>query len=173
MPAFNRKNFYMLMARVQKLEQDMGLCRRILEVRESPLRPSKNEALQLVSAATKALVTNYWTDEEIEMWTTIFDRFDETTLECLSEGTATTHPYEVFFKLCLAQMKDVSTREGFQTTLSLQLIHKKLDEGRKRLRDTILLWVRISSGSIPEQVMQKMESDKGALFKKLTAGAKG
>ncbi len=172
MPAFNKKNFYLLMARVQKLEQDMGLCRRILDVRDSPLRPSKNDALQLMAAASKALAANYWTDEEIDNWSTIFDRLDEVSFEMLSEHIETTHPYEIFFKLCLAQMRDVSKRTEFQTTLSLQLLHKKLDEGRKKLRATILMWMRITNGNIPEQVLQKMESDKGSLFQKLTSSPK-
>lgn len=172
MPAFNRKNFYMLLSRVQKLEEDMGLCRKILEIRDSPLRPSKEEGIQLQAAASKALAVHHWTEPEIEMWASVFERFDEVSLQMLSEGLTQSHPYEVFFKLCIEQMKRVSTEPNFQTNLEAQLIHKRLDEGRKRMRATILMWLQIGHGVVPTAVVEKLESEKAALFKRV-ANSKG
>lgn len=173
LPAFNRKNFSILMRKVQKLEQDMALCRRILEIRDDPLRPTVDEAKMLHAAASRALAVGSWKDEEIETWAgSVFDRLDEVSLDMLKETLSLEHPYEVFFKLCLAQMRAVSTREGFQNSLPHQILHKKLDEGRKKLRATLLMWHQVSKTPISDSVLQKFESEKGTLFKKL-GGSRG
>lgn len=168
LPIFNRKNFYMLMNRVQKLEQDMNLCRRILDIRDNPLRPSKQEATQLRMAATAALAANYWTDKEIDNWCELFERFDEVTLTILRDELLLNHPYEVFFRLCLAQMKEVSNRPEFGNSLPLQMLHKRLDEGRKRMRDALLLWAKLDGAPVSDAIVTKLETEKTTLFKKLS-----
>jgi excisionase family DNA binding protein len=169
LPALNRKNFAILMRRVLKLEQDMALCRRILEIRDDPLRPTADEAKMLYAAASKALAAGVWKDEEIESWATdVFDRLDEVSLDMLKESLGLEHPYEVFFKLCLAQMKSVSTREDFKSSLPLQILHKKLDEGRKKMRATLLMWHQVSKTPVSDSLLEKFESEKGTLFKKLS-----
>lgn len=91
----------------------------------------------------------------------------------MSEHLASTTVFEPFFKLCLAQMRNISTRREFHSDLDLQLLHKKLDAGRKKLRDTVLMWLTLRKGTVPEAVLVKMESDKGALFKRLTPSNRG
>ena len=171
LPPFNRKNFSILMRKVLKLEQDMALCRRILEIRDDPLRPTADEAKMLHAAASRALAVGAWQDEEIETWATgVFDRLDEVSLDMLKESLGLEHPYDVFFKLCLAQMRIVSTKEDFRNSLPLQILHKKLDEGRKKMRATLLMWHQVSKTPVSDSLLQKFESEKGTLFKKLGGG---
>ena len=173
LPAINKQSIFLLMSKVQRLEEIVGVLQRALDVRDYPLRPPKEHSIQLHGAVIGALAANHWTDEEIEKWSTLYDRFDEVTLDLMSEHLASTTVFEPFFKLCLAQMRNVSTRREFETDLDLQLLHKKLDAGRKRLRDTVLMWLNLRKGTVPEAVLDKMESNKGALFQRLAPSHKG
>ncbi len=173
LPAINKQSIFMLMTKVQRLEEIVGVLQRALDVRDSPLRPSKEHSLQLHGAVIGALAANHWTDEEMEKWSTLFDRFDEVTLDLMSEHLASTAVFEPFFKLCLAQMRNLSVRREFDSDLDLQLLHKKLDAGRKKMRDTVLMWLNLRKGTIPEAVLAKMESDKGVLFQRLAPSQKG
>lgn len=166
-PAFNRTNFNILMGRITKLEKDMGICRRALEIREHPLRPTKEEAIGLHAAASKALMINYWTDAELDTWASLFDRFDEVALDMFRDELASTKPYEVFYHLCLAQMRFVSSNVDFTTSLTLQVMHKRLDEGRKRMKTTLLMWVEMGRGHVSEEVLHKLETDKESMFTRL------
>lgn len=168
LPALNRKNVAFLEARIQRLERDMAVCKLVLDIRDNPVRPSKEDATALLREASKAIAANYWTEAELDMWATVFNGFDEVSLNLLQEHLALPRPYETFFKLCVAQMQNISIRPEFQTTLSLQLLHKKLDEGRKKMRETLLMWTSVTGGVVPEMVLETLESEKGALFKKLS-----
>lgn len=173
LPAMNRQSFFLLTSKVRRLEEIVGVLQRALDVRDSPLRPNKADAQALYAAATSSLKRGSWVVEEMEKWSTVFDRFDEVTLDLLAEHVVSTTAYEPLFKLCLEQMRDLSTKKDFHTNLDLQLLHKKLDVGRKVMRDTILMWLNIRGGSLPEAVLGKLESDKGALFQRLAVGGRG
>ena len=167
LPAFNRKNFYLLQVRLQRLEADMAIVRRALEIRDEPLRPNVDEAKGLHMAAINALAANHWSDQELETWASVFDRLDEVSFNMMAEALASATPYHVLYQLCMAQMQKVSTDPSFKSSLKLQILHKKLDEGRKALRKSVLMWIEMNNGTSTPAVMLKLEATKDTLFKKL------
>lgn len=163
MPAFNRKNFFHLMQRLRKLEEDMTVVRHALEIRDNPLRPNKHEALGLHQAAAASVKASAWISDEIEMWADLLARFDEATLDVMAEAVVTPKPWVVFYQLCLSMMVFVSKNKD----LSSQLLHKKLDEGRKKLRGNVLMWIEMGRGTIPESVYRELNNGKEDLLKRL------
>lgn len=167
-PALTRKAVFALMNRVQKLEQDNEVIRRALDIQNSPLRPEPAEALGLYRAASLSLGAGKWHLDEMKTWATLYDRMDEVGLKLIGDAAVLDKPWEVFFKLCLAQLAQLVATPGFKTTLDLQILHKHLEEGRKRLRSAVLIWVELHRAQDPVmQVVQTMESGAGALLRRL------
>lgn len=172
LPAMNRQSFFMLQTRVRRLEELVAVLQRALDIRDSPMRPSKEDALRLHTSVIHALTKKNWTDEEMDRWSSIYDRIDEVTLDILSEALTSPTAYESILRLCLTQLRSVAMRPEFGTNLELQILHKKLDAGRKNLRDTALTWLTLNRGMVPNTVLERFEDDKGLLFQRLSQKAK-
>jgi hypothetical protein len=166
-PAMNRKSFIHLTARIQKLEMDMTVVRRMLEIQDNPYRPDAAEAAGMHKAASAALVHKSWKTEELHAWASYFDRMDEVTFDIFQEVTHLQKPWEVFFRLCLAQMKFVSAQHLETPDLIWQALHKKLDEGRKKIRACALMWIEMGRGTIAPDLLKEVDSDKEDLLKRL------
>jgi hypothetical protein len=167
-PPMNRKTFFQLMARVQKLEQDMAVVRRMTGIQDEPLRPSKEEAVGLHMAATRAIEATSWHKEEISTWADLFDRMDEVCFDIFEDYVSVPVPWAVFYQLCLAMMRFVSTSPDFHTSLTAQHVHKRLDEGRKAIRHTILMWVELGKGGTPEVLLRALDDRHSVLLRKVT-----
>lgn len=157
-PVMNRKSFLELQRRVSKLEQDMSVVRRAMDISAQPLRPNAMEANQLYKAAVASLAGGKWELEEIDAWSSIFDRLDEPALTSIGEAIVTDRPWEVFFRLLNGQMIQLGGEKNFATSLRLQELHKKLDEGRKKLRGTILVWMEMQRGNPTEKALKSVEN---------------
>lgn len=169
LPPFNRKNFFLLLRRVEKLEQDMLIARRRLDIQSDPLRPSAQEAALLMREAEHANVRGTWSSPEMEQWVSVFERLDETALESMKKHLGSLNPYVPFFKLCMSMMQSVASIEKFESSLDAQLMHKKLDEARRKMRECIFMWLKVSSPLNAEEVVQSLDTEKEKLFKKLKA----
>jgi len=169
LPAFNRKNFFLLLRRVEKLEQDMMVARRMLDIQSDPLRPNAEYAAILMKEVELSLLKSDWVDEEMRQWVEVFERLDEVALESLRNHLGLLNPYVPFFKLCMAFLKRLSTRDGFSQSLQYQLLHKQIDAARVRMRTCILMWSKVSSPTSAEEVIKGMESEKEKLFKRVKA----
>lgn len=168
-PALTRKTVFELTARIQKLEQDMEVMRRALEIQNAPLRPVGAEAVQLYQAACGSLGVGKWHPDEIQMWTTVFDRLDDVALRMIAEAAVLDKPWEVFFQLCIAQMNYLALVKDFKTNLGLQLLHKRLDEGRKKLRASVLIWIELHRGkSQIQEAVSVVETSSDALLRRLS-----
>lgn len=172
LPAMNRQSFFMLQTRMRRLEELVAVLQRALDIRDSPMRPSQEDALRLHTSIVYALTKKNWTDEEIDKWSSIYDRIDEVTLDILSEALTSTIVYEPILRLCLAQMRSVTARPEFGSSLELQILHKKLDTGRKNLRDVTLTWLTLKQGTLPNTVVERFETDKESLFQRLSQKTK-
>jgi hypothetical protein len=166
-PPMNRKTFFQLMARVQKLEQDMSVVRRMTGIQDQPLRPNKEEARGLFMAATQALGAKAWHREEIATWADLFDRMDEVCFDIFADYVNEPLSWAVFYQLCLAMMKYVSQAEDYKTSLIAQHTHKRLDEGRKAIRGTILMWVELGKGGTPDALLRALDDGRGMLLRQL------
>lgn len=168
LPPLNRQTIIQLFNRVQKLENDMALMKIIWDIKDHPLRPSEAEASGLYRASAAALAASTWSIKEIEMWAGIFLQMDELALESICKATALQKAWEPFFNLCLRLMDFVSKLNKKQPSLEAQALEKKLEEGRKKLRGTILMWIEMGKGGIPESFILAITSESDEVLRNLT-----
>ena len=162
-----RKTVIVLEQRVKRLEDEMNAVKHILEIRDSPLRPSNEEAAMLLHEAFEALVRKEWTFQEVQLWATQFDRMDEVTFEVVASAAPDTlKPWETFYRLCLALMKSVEGASGIETAA----LWHRLDEGRKKLRASVLVWVELNRGKdLQERVFADLDTPKERLVRRVAA----
>lgn len=165
-PALNRKTFFQLASKVKRLEDEMLAVKHILEIRDSPLRPSTNEAIGLHAAAAESLGRRKWSPEEMELWAQQFERMDETTLDIFSAALSDPKPWLVFYELCLEMMKALSANSDMGSLV----LHRRLDEGRKKIRATVVMWVEMGRGSVPDNLFRLVDSGKESILRKLAKG---
>ena len=169
-PAMNRSNWFKMNAKLARLEQAMIAVEHILEIRSQPLRPGPNEGRGLLEAAKNSLSYGTWELREVEMWAGLFDRFDEATLKTISVETQDSLAWQPFFKLCVAMMNFTWALHTQKPTLESQALHQKLDEGRKKLRNVVHLWISSGEGPLPEAFLASLETPKETVARRLGAG---
>lgn len=168
-PEFNKTSFMALMARVRSLEEKMSVVQRAMEIRDDPIRPSPEECAGLVSQATKASDYTSWDRKEIQMWSHLFDRMDEVALDAIAKEALSARPWESFYSLCIKMMDYVSTMSKEDWDPEWALLHKQLDEGRKKLRGTILMWIEMTHGYAARSLISALSTDKEDLVRRLAA----
>jgi hypothetical protein len=164
MPALNRKTFFQLSAKVKRLEEEMTAVKHILEIRDAPLRPSPEEARGLHAAACESLSRRNWEVYEIQLWAQQFEKLDEVALDLVSNVVQQQKPWLPFYELCLELMKSVSPKAGLESAA----LHRRLDEGRKKMRSTILMWIEMGRGTVPDNVFRLVDSGKESVLRKVT-----
>lgn len=167
LPAMNRKTFFQLQSRLQKLEEEMKTVKHILEIRDEPLRPSDVELQTLYGAAQSYLAAGKWEKDTIDSWAGLFERMDEGFLEKLIKTTQEPKAWVPIFDLCL-RMHDFAHSQT-QESLEWQVRYQKLDEGRKKLRGTIIMWTEMGRGTTPYPLLSSLEDPKEGLLRKLAA----
>lgn len=171
-PALTRRNFLSLIARVQRLERDMTVVRKTLNIQTEPFRPEKEEAVNLHRAAETAIAAGRWDTQQAVFWAGVFERLDEVALEVIGEAVGTDQPWKVFFQLCHSLMKRVSYQPDFKVNLELQQAHLALDEARKKLRAIIVTWTEMGKGTIPSSLLRQLDGGLADLEKALAAPRK-
>lgn len=168
LPAMNRKAFLELHARVRKLEEGMAVMRKMYGIEDRPpLRPSVDEARQLYQNAEEAMVKKTYHTAEIELWVGVFSRIDEITFDLMSKAGLPSSCWMPFFKTCMEMMDYVSdpNRSGANPKWLQQ--HTELDECRKRLRSTVLMWVEMGKGSVGLEVVRQLGTGRDDLMMRL------
>lgn len=171
-PAMNRKSFLLLSAKVRRLEMDMAVVKRALNVQTEPLRPSNEEALTLHRSASAALTIDRWNTDQAMMWAGVFDRLDEIALEAVGDATSNTRPWEIFYTLCLRLLKACSYQPDFKTSLELQQVNQALIESRKKLRAIIVMWTEMGRGTIPPGVLKRLDTGAEEVMNRLSGKQK-
>ena len=165
MPAMNRKTFFQLQARIKKLEDEMHAVKHILEIRDQPLRPTIQEAQGLHAAASESMTRRgNWNPDEIRLWADQFEKMDEVSFDSFSSALADPKPWMIFYQLCMWMMETVSRSK----TPEMLALHKRLDEGRKKMRGTVLMWIEMGRGSVPENVFRLLDFDKETVIRRAT-----
>lgn len=166
---FNKTAFLALGARVRSLEEKMAVVQRALEIRDDPLRPTGEEAMGLLVQATKSRKCDQWVQQEIETWAMLFDRMDEVTFDSMAVSTGSQRPWEIYYSLCIRMMDYVSVMSQKGLDVSWNLLHKRLDEGRKKMRGTILVWMEMNRGLTPQSTIDALSTDKEELARRLAS----
>lgn len=167
-PAINRKSFFQLTSRVQKLEEAISVFKRMWDIQDQPLRPGNEEAIGLHNAATQALAAKAWKREEMEMWAGLFDRMDEVFFDTMAKATVLSKPWATFYNLCLNMMAYATEAEKKTPSLTMQAAMQKLESGRKKMRGTILMWIEMGRGTVPEGVFKQLNNDQDDMLRRLT-----
>lgn len=166
LPAMNRKTFFQLQSRIQKLEEQMVLVQQMWGIQEKPLHPNETEAAGLYRAALDSLKSApTWSVQEMEMWVDLFLRFDETTLTQVSKTARINNPWDVFMKLSMGFSNQVGQDKGLAASLPLQALLSKIETARKRLKAEAVLWVEANRG-LPSDFKQ-YDTLKEDLIKRL------
>lgn len=152
MPAMNRKTFFQLVSRVQRLEAASAVLQKVTGLGAAPMRPSKAESSGLYDAARKAVGAKVWGLDEINAWVDLYERMDEVFFDIVSAHVAVSDPWRPFFELCIAQAKQVSQQQGFSTNLGLQQLHDRLRSSMKTMRGVVLAWIEVGGGSAEASV---------------------
>lgn len=168
-PAFNRKNFYMLSARVRSLEEKVSLLQRIYGIGEAALRPNPDEARGLIAHAGMSITNETWAFEELEMWANVFERIDEETLDMMVNATARIDCWEVLMRLLKAQLSFLGQHPDFKIGLGVPALHQRLELARNRLRQTCVLWLEMNKGLEFKAVPDALNTPKDDILARLTS----
>lgn len=153
-----RKEVLELRARLRRLETDMAAVLRVLDTRDAPLRMGAGYAQELHAACAQQLALGTWKPVEIEPWIEIFLRVDEDDFQAISEATSDRKPWKAFMSLCVAMSAAVVGYPDYTTSLELQGIHRRLAEGRRRMRVAALCHAEMH-GSLDTDVRRLVLSD--------------
>ena len=165
-PAMNRHSFFQIQSRLAKLENEMVTIKHILEIRDEPLRPGANEAIGLYRAAADSLSRKKWVMDEVRLWADQFERMDEVAVETICKANQNPKAWVVFYDLLLEMQKYVAAQFSKKPDLEWQALEKKLDEGRKKLRPTIVILIEMNKG-VSESFIGSLEDPKETLLRRL------
>jgi len=170
-PPMNRKTFNQLVAHVQRLEMDLVVLKRMNGVYDSPLRPTKEETSNLFQACVAALSAGSWTLSEISQWADLFEKMDDVFFEVLADNIGVSDPWRPFYQICVAQMKQLSSMEGYKSSLELQHLHSRLSIGLSTMRRVIMVWIEAGRSEKAHAVATLMDGISEAVLRRLTAKA--
>lgn len=140
-----------LRAKVRRLEAQMAVVQRMLDLREERLGVTPAYATALVGHLDGQLgrPTGSYSLRELETWADIFARVDETDLEVFERAG---HPqaWVGLLRLSSRMVAEVATREDYKNSLSAQEIHKLLADARRRLRISCFVYRELRGALPPE-----------------------
>jgi hypothetical protein len=167
-PPMNRANFCRLMSRLERLERDMSVVRKMLDLRTEPLRPPPSDCQGLLTAARMLLMSSApWKADEMLGWADIFGSMDEEALKMVAEASGDPSSWETFFRLNLAMLRQVTSTEGFKANLELQTLFMRLDAGRKQLRGAVLMLLELGGTPLPGVKLASLEAGSEGLLRRL------
>lgn len=168
MVPFNRRTFMEMRKEIEALKRGFAFIQRQVDTTPiNPFRPDKAIAEGFVRDAAFTLGVDRPPLAMVEHWAGLFPRFDEVALTMLVTHTGDREAWAPIFKVCMRLMEYVSIQPEFPTSLVLQAMHQKLDEGRRVMRGTIVMWAALNRGNVPEFVFRETASQKERLLAKL------
>lgn len=135
----HRRELLEARASLRRLRAEMDLVLRILDMHEAPLQLSPERAHVMYHEATAELRSTAWAPEKLAGWADTFLRMQEEDLLVIARAVGTV-PWTPFLRLCVAMIVHVHGREDYKTSLDLQSLHRRLTEGRRRLRVAALCY---------------------------------
>jgi len=136
----SRAEFVRMKAQLRRLTSQVDVLMQILDNQGASLNMSNAYARDLYGTCREQLQRTNWDIHEIEPWVEIFFRIDEDDFYKMSEAVKEKRPWVSFLKLCVAMTAYVIERDDYRTNLDLQSLHKRLAEGRRRLRVSALIY---------------------------------
>ena len=171
-PALTRQTYFLMQARLKKLEEEMVTVKTILEIRVDPLRLDNIAARGMFEASKHYLAATGTKDfviseENVDHWADIFIRVDEETLDSLVKANLEPTAWKPFYEWCLVLLNYSTLQDQVKPSIVWQARAQKLDQGRKKIRDAIIFWVESGRGTTSAMVADILDSPKEALVRRL------
>jgi excisionase family DNA binding protein len=140
-----------LRAKVRRIEAQMAVVQRILDLRDAKLGMTPDYAEALVGHLRGQLgrPSGTYTLREMESWADIFGRMDEEDLSVL-ERAGHGHAWISLLRLSSRMTSEVAAREDYTNSLAAQEIHKLLADARRRLRISCFVYRELQGALPPE-----------------------
>jgi len=170
-PVVNRRTIFQLNRRVTQLEEELRTMKAMWEsmgIQEKPLRMGEKEAAGLQRAVVDYLALQKYQLKELESWAGIFNQVDETTIEQLAAVTSSAQPWKPLFDLVNKMSSSLSPKK-VKDDLSLQSLAAKMEQGRKKIRTASLFWIESGRGTIPQTLLQALDTPQDELRRALSA----
>lgn len=166
-PPFNKATLASLLARIEKLECDIAVLRRMNGMfGVEPIRPDQTTAQGLHSAASLCIQNiEKMTREEVINWVHILSRLDQAALLSVSELAQEPSSTVLFCKLALLLLKRVSSTPA-EDEVDLRL-RDDLAAVYRNLRDSLISEVEMGMGATPLTVLRALDTEKEALERRL------
>jgi len=142
----SRKEIMQLRAKMRRLEAHMEVVLRILDAKSNPLRMSAGYSRELHTACLGQLAREEWDVSEIDAWSEIFLRIDEDDFLRLRESTQDQKPWIPYLRLCVSMTVSITSKSSYASSLELQSLHKKMSEGRRRMRVAAVIYAETHTG---------------------------
>lgn len=128
-----------LRACARRLRAEMDLVLQMLDMRDAPQGLTREEAEALYYGANEQLRRTSWDLSELAKWAEVFMHLQEEDFRVVA-GVAEGPPWTPFLRLCVSMIVYTHQHEGYKTSLDLQMLHRRLTEGRRRLRVSALCY---------------------------------
>lgn len=148
--AVSHAEFAAMRAQVRRLQATLDVVLRVLDTRNEPLGVTPDYATELLALALDQLRRGRWAPAEMESWSEVFLRLDETDLGVIATAASDGRAWLPFLRLCTAMAAALPEYADYKTSLDLQALHKKLAEGRRRLRTSAVIYCEMRGASEPE-----------------------
>ena len=129
-----QEEFAALRGKVRRLEATLDVVLRVLDAKDEPLSVTADYGRQLFVLCLDQLRRGGWAVQEMAPWSEVFLRLDETDIATVAAVVEDARPWLPFLRLCTAMTASVVRMPEYKSDLELQALHKKLAEGRRRLR---------------------------------------
>lgn len=138
-PASRRQELLELKSTVRRLVSEMEVVLRVLDMHDAPLTLSPERAETLYRAAVHELRQSRWTIEELSQWADVLVHLREEDLKVVHDRVGE-KPWVPFLRLCIAQIVYAHEHPAYKTDTTLQGVHRRLTEARRRLRVSALCY---------------------------------
>ena len=136
---------------VNRLASRVDLLERILEVRDHRLRPTEEEAAELLGHLKTAEEGRPWSPGSMLTWAGTFLRIDDETFHLLVDHTGDPDLWKRVYSLCLNMLKSAN-RPGARTKPELRRAIDALHAAKTSLQKAIVFYTTISDlGSVALQ----------------------
>lgn len=154
----NRQTIIELNNKVRKLEEDMTIVRRLLDLDLEPLHVSRSFAHDLLSEANLAVnkVKEFGKAEE-RLWVNVCSRLDIAGMDVMAKELNDLTPWKPFYLI----ISELSIKYGLKDL--------EIEDSRRRLRAQIILWVELGKGPMPKGLYRPLDPLKGGILGRLGA----
>lgn len=147
----NKITLSLLHSRLSKLEREMEIVKRLLNIRGVRLQLDRRELKKIYDTCLHNL-KNGVTDVDVEIWSDLFLRLHPEDLETLKEVSGDSYPWAPFYKYCLLL---IETRgESIELSSGLSNIRSLMSIWAERHGDTIRRTKRLENYA--EKVVRKI-----------------